>query len=174
MKKVISVLILMALVFSFATSCSMGSRKVKSVKGNSMLSYYYTLYLYEFEDAVLEGEYISAEDNDITPTKSGYVFSTDELEKGEGITVWRNVAFESKLEFDWSGNPKTKSGTTAFVKRCVKTYSIEVKDKGETFLITYYDSSNDTYSTKELALKNEPERHVVEVGKQNVFIEYFD
>ena len=53
MKKAISVLILIALSLSLATSCNFGSRKAKSVIGNSLLTYYHTIYLYEFEDAVI-------------------------------------------------------------------------------------------------------------------------
>lgn len=174
MKKVISVLVLIALSLSLATSCNLGSRKAKSVLTKSILYSSRALYLYEFEDAVIDGEYKPADENEITPTKSGFVFSTEELEKGEEITVWKNVIFESSSEFDWSGDPKTKSSTEATVKKCVKMYPILVEDKGQTFLITYYDSLSETYSTKEAALKKEPEKHTIEIGKANVFIEYFD
>ena len=166
MKKAISVLILIALSLSLATSCNFGSRKAKSVIGNSLLTYCHTIYLYEFEDAVIDGEYTLIDDIGITPTESGFVFSTEELEKGEPIKVWNNVRF---LNLGYG-----TLGTQATVKRCVKTYPIEVKDKEQTFLITYYDNSNGIYSTKEAALENEPERNIVETGKTNIIIEYFD
>lgn len=98
--------------------------------------------------------------------KKGYKFSYDEYEKDSQLTLDSYFCFSS----DGSGFSWYTLGLN--VTKCEELY-IKVKEKRDTFLISYYrvNTSHGLYS-KRKELEKELIKTVEEVGKQDILIRY--
>ena len=167
MKRLIAFALILSTILLGICSCS-ASKRIKYIKVDS--SEYCTVYLYSFKDAKIDSKYSSLVSSE-EPTESGYVFSTEKLEKGDTVWVWEHFHFDDL--YDSYTNIK---GTTAIVDDVLKTYYVKAESKNDTYLLTYYNmSSGYLYrtATNRSQLEDRLEEIKAEVTKDRVTIYYF-
>ena len=171
MKKVISIILLIATLVSILCSCNKTSDDISYVQIDSLLYVYETIYLYEFKDAAIDENYESSTSTE-TPSTSGYIYSSEKLKVGDSITVWKDFKFGTKTS---SYQDDRESGTEAIVDEIVAVYRVQVKHNSDTYIITYYTVQDTSISyttvTKRESVK-ELEKHKIEVTKERVKIVY--
>lgn len=163
MKKVYLITILL-IASSFFCSCTI-NRKIASVQIDDTV--YSSMYLYSFDNADISS-YTLFPPHDVAPTPSGYTYSTEKLSSGDTIKVWGNIRFRTESENYLSSGD---FGTTATVNKLIETYQIKVKEKKDTYVITYFDISNRTSSINPEHI-NKVEKVTIEVVKERVIINY--
>lgn len=170
MKKTISVILLISLLILMLSSCDIISGDISSVRIDDSLLSCHTVYLYAFKNAKINSNYES-ETSTETPTSSGFIYSREKLKVGDSIKVWQDFKFGKKTS-SWPDN--RQSGTEAVVAKIVDKYEVKVKNKGDTYIITYYTVdeliSHTTVTNRENLAKIE--KHKIEVVKDKVIIEY--
>ena len=170
MKKTISVILLISLLILMLSSCDIISGDISSVRIDDSLLSCHTVYLYAFKNAKIDSNYES-ETSTETPTSSGFIYSREKLKVGDSIEVWKDFKFGTKTS-SWQDD--RQSGTEAVVAKIVDKYEVKVKNKGDTYIITYYtiDTSYSYTSVTERKNLVEVEKNKIEVVKDRVIIVY--
>ncbi len=134
---------------------------------------YKTIYLYSFRDADTNGEFdCKTRNHNILHDSYGYTYSSQKSSPGDAIKVWHNCFFSKN---DSTSNTISYSysdfGATAIVEEIIDTYRIEVKETKDTYIITYFKTSNfDTATNKEDL--DEIKKNTIEVTKNRATIKY--
>ncbi len=190
MKKIIITLFTMILILAFS-GCSNDTPSIKSVSINDKT--YYPIYLYSYSNAkLLDADVVfpsKTEQLFQTFAKSGYFLSRNEYRVGESIDVDFSCFYGEdglKLSYEDRENYAYKKVNINITE--VEKRKISVKEKGDTFVISYseidsiaYDvKNNDSYGVRkycslsqnkdllnELVIANE-----IETVKENVVISY--
>ena len=162
MKKLISILLIIASMLSILCSCSILTRdNISSVRVEGG-GYYQTVYLYSFkEDQKTDYEKFVSHASGSTVITSGYIYSTEKLKAGDKIYTGKYFNSQS---FDYGY-------TYAIVDKVVKTYRVKVQDNGDTYIITYYTANSYSAVTSKKDL-TEVDKHKIEIVKEKVLIEY--
>ena len=186
MKKVISIILLIASLITILCSCNqksddmnsafddmnLGSDDISYVQIDTSLLYTcQTIYLYAFKNAKIDPNYESTSSTE-TPSSTGYIYSYDKLEVGDSIKVWQDFMFGKKTS---SYQDDRQRGTEAIVDEIVAVYRVKVKRNTDTYIITYYTVPDTSISyttvTKRESVK-ELEKHKIEITKDRVIINY--
>ena len=154
-KKIIASVLVLVVAVSFAL-CLKG--KVASVRIDSYTSCQ-TVYLYYFEDANVSN-YSRGSSDKPKPTSNGYIYSTTEYSKGDKITVWGD---------DYFGYGT--NGTTAYVKKVVKTYRVRTMAFFDRYRITYYTIPETSCASERRDL-DDIEKNKINVPEDSVYITY--
>ena len=171
MKKASSFLTLIAVLALILTSCT-GNKQISYIQLDK-LGGYYTIYLYSFDNAVIDPTYESSS-SDATPTAKGYVYSNDKLSPGDTIEVWKEFKFGEK-ESSWSDN--RKSGADATVVELIKTYHVKAKTSGSMCRISYYSINDSSYMLYNVTATNKNdlpklEQKEIEVSVDRIIIHF--
>ena len=160
-KKIIASVLVLVVAVSFVLCLR---DKVASVRIDSYTSYQ-TVYLYYFEDANVSNYSIGSSDKP-KPTSNGYIYSTTEYSKGDKITVWGDYNFSGNDYFGYG----TK-GTTAYVKKVVKTYRVRTMAFFDRYRITYYTIPETSCASERRDL-DDIEKNKINVPEDFVYITY--
>ncbi|MBE6634096.1 MAG: hypothetical protein E7620_07135 [Ruminococcaceae bacterium] len=167
MKRSIAAVLSLFMILLVVCSCG-SSKQIKCIKVDGVE--YRPVYLYSFKDAKIDGEYSILSIGE-EPTESGYVYSTEKLEKGDTVRVWENLYFKGSDNSYTTGN----AGTTAIVDKVLKTNYVKAESKNDTYILTYYNLSSRTSNktaTNRSDLEEQLEEIKAEVTKERVTIFY--
>lgn len=159
MKKILSLFLTLVLILSF-TSCNF-IREIKSVEidGNK----YDTLYLYCFKhDCNTNNKYETNSCKCKGKYSSGYFYSGDKLEAGDYYELRISIFYDTIL----GGSP-----ITVKINALIETYEISVREKIDTYAITYYTVSDNAPKVEKEEL-DIPIKNSVVVTKERVTIYY--
>ena len=157
-----------ALILTIALcAASCGGKDIKSVTIDDKI--YYSGCLGSFKDADISAECVAMGTSTQIPTEEGFAYV--EHRDGDSVRVWRDFFFKTTNKLNLTSEDL---GTNATLDKVIKDYSIKVEEKKDTYIITYYTFSTETFFEKSEALDNPPEKQVIEVVKERVSISYFE
>ena len=150
-------------------SCS-EKREIKSIEINDEI--FYPKYLCSFENADIDYDYIILNDIGISkPTSSGYTLISDKTNKK--VQVWNSFYFERENNLTFITENDNK--TFADIIEIIEEYAIEIKEKKDTYIITYYTFSvSSATDIDKNRLIDSVEKHMIETVKENVIITYYE
>lgn len=161
----------MCLLTTYMCSCGVASNDISRVKIDGMTTIN-TIYLYEFKDAAIDSIFESTTSEE-TPTMTGYVYSSEKLNKGDVIRVWQDFKFGEK---DSSWTDTREYGADAIVEEKIDTLKVKVSVKADTYVITYYTIEDSLGLSKttvtDRADVKKATKHKIQVTKDKVVIEY--
>lgn len=193
MKRIISIILLFILIFSFS-SCSKNMSQDKEIKSVSIGDKtHYPIYLYSYSDAKLldENTFLPSETDQLFQTlaNSGFFLSTNKYNIGESIEVDFSCFYgEDGLKMSSEDRENYAHKKVNVVIKEVEKRKISIKEKEDTFIIAYNEMNsisynvncNDSYIYRKYSslsqsrdrLNELVDTNEIETVKENVVISY--